>query len=95
MKKVSLSGSLRANVGKKDASALRKEGRVPCVVYGGKEQTAFHVSEIELKKIVWSPSVYSVELNLDGKIIPARPYNTTSINIKYSSRCANNLRFRV
>jgi len=71
MKKVSLSGSLRANVGKKDASALRKEGRVPCVVYGGKEQTAFHVSEIELKKIVWSPSVYAVELNIDGKVIPA------------------------
>lgn len=71
MKKVSLSGSPRANVGKKDASALRKEGRVPCVVYGGKEQTAFHVSEIELKKIVWSPNVYQVEISLEGKTIPA------------------------
>ena len=32
---VSMSGSSRENVGKKDAKALRKQGLVPCVVYGG------------------------------------------------------------
>jgi large subunit ribosomal protein L25 len=34
MKKAQLSGSLRANVGKKDAAALRRDGMVPCVLYG-------------------------------------------------------------
>ena len=29
-----MSGSLRENVGKKDAKALRCEDKVPCVTYG-------------------------------------------------------------
>ena len=33
MKKAQLSGSLRANVGKKDAGALRRQGMVPCVKF--------------------------------------------------------------
>ena len=40
MKTVSMSGSLRENVGKKDAKSLRKQGLVPCVVYGGKGEQA-------------------------------------------------------
>ena len=66
MKTVSLSGSRRANVGKKDAAAIRKSGMIPCVIYGGKEQMQFTVNEIDLKKIVWSPDVYDVHLNIDG-----------------------------
>jgi large subunit ribosomal protein L25 len=38
MKTVSLSGSLRENVGKKDAKKLRKEGLVPCVLLGAGEE---------------------------------------------------------
>ena len=45
MKNVSLSGSLRENVGKKDAKRNRKEGKVPCVLYGGKEQIHFIAEE--------------------------------------------------
>lgn len=67
MKTVSLSGSRRANVGKKDASAIRKSGKVPCVIYGGKEQVHFTCSELELGKIVWSPDAHEVKLNIDGK----------------------------
>ncbi len=45
MKTVSLSGSLRENVGSKDAKVLRKEGRVPGVIYGNGENIHFHVKE--------------------------------------------------
>ncbi len=41
MKTVSLSGSPRENVGKKDAAALRAQGKTPVVMYGGKEQIHF------------------------------------------------------
>ena len=41
MKSVSISGSPRENVGKKDAKKHRNEGKVPCVLYGGKEQIHF------------------------------------------------------
>ena len=67
MKTVQLSGSLRANVGKKDASSLRSAGLVPCVLYGQGQQTHFSVKQVAIDKIVYSPDVYQVELNIDGK----------------------------
>ena len=67
MKTVSLSGSPRESVGKKDAAALRRDGRVPSVLYGGTEQIHFHISELEIKKLIYSPDAYEIHLNLDGK----------------------------
>lgn len=66
MKKAQLSGSPRANVGKKDARSLRVAGRVPCVLYGTGEQTHFSVRQVDLEKIVFSPDVYHIELDIDG-----------------------------
>lgn len=66
MKTVSLSGSLRESVGKKDAVQLRKSGRVPAVLYGGSDQVHFHVDEIELEKITHNPDVFVINLDLDG-----------------------------
>lgn len=67
MKTAQLSGSSRANVGKKDAAAIRKEGRVPAVLYGTGEQTHFSVKAIDIEKIVFSPDVYKIELDINGK----------------------------
>jgi large subunit ribosomal protein L25 len=67
MKTAQLSGSLRANVGKKDAKALRNEGLVPCVLYGQGEQTHFAVKRVPLEKLVFSPDVYQIELDVNGK----------------------------
>lgn len=67
MKKAQLSGSLRSNVGKKDAASLRLAGLVPCVIYGQGTQTHFAVKRTELDKVVYSPEVFQVELDLDGK----------------------------
>ena len=67
MKKVSLSGSLRGNVGKKDAKALRNAGKVPCVIYGGKDQIHFSVEETAFKPILYTPNSYLINLNVDGK----------------------------
>ena len=68
MKKVSLSGSLRENVGKKDAKMHRRGFQVPCVVYGGKEQVHFVADEKALMKIMHTPVAYIFELNIDGKM---------------------------
>ncbi len=67
MKRVSISGSVRENVGKKDAKRLRREGKVVCVIYGGKEQKHFSVEENAFKKLVYTPEVYIVDLDLDGE----------------------------
>lgn len=66
MKTVSISGSPRANVGKKDAKALRRAGNVPCVLYGGKEQVAFYAQESAFKKLVYTPDVHIVNLDING-----------------------------
>jgi large subunit ribosomal protein L25 len=66
MKSVSISGSSRANVGKKDAKAVRNAGFVPCVLYGGKEQKAFQVKYNDLLPLVYTPEVLTVDLNIDG-----------------------------
>jgi large subunit ribosomal protein L25 len=67
MKSVSLSGSLRENVGKKDARRHRREGEIPSVLYGGKEQVHFTVNEKAFSKLLFTPEVNLVRLNLDGR----------------------------
>jgi len=67
MKKVQLSGSSRANVGKKESKAVRNAGMVPCVLYGQGVQTHFSVKAIDIERIVYSPDVFQVEVEIDGK----------------------------
>ena len=71
MKKVSVSGSPREDVGKKDAKRLRREGNVPCVVYGGKEQIQFFASEKSFKDIVYTPDACIVQLSIGKKKMEA------------------------
>ncbi|MGV6860303.1 MAG: 50S ribosomal protein L25/general stress protein Ctc [Putridiphycobacter sp.] len=66
MKKVSLSGSPRENVGKKDTKAIRAAKRVPAVVYGSGKQTHFSVKHTDMEKIVYNKDVFNVELDVDG-----------------------------
>ena len=67
MKSVSISGSLRGNVGKKDAKALRKEEKVPCVLYGGTEQVHFWAEVGSFKKLIFTPDVQLIQLEIEGK----------------------------
>ncbi len=78
MKQVSLSGSPRENVGKKDAKKHRKEGNVPCVMYGGKEQIHFVASDKAFRKLIFTPEVYIVNLDIAGKT-----YNTVIQEVQY------------
>ena len=67
MKTVSLSGSLRENVGKKDARKNRREAKIPCVLYGGKEQVHFTADEKTLMKIIHTPVAHIVKLEVAGQ----------------------------
>lgn len=67
MKSVEMSGSPRANVGKKDAKLLRTQGKVPCVLYGGENQLSFSVEEKQFKPLVYTPDVHTVELEVGGE----------------------------
>lgn len=70
MKTVSISGSTRENVGKKDARDLRAKGLIPCVVYGaGETEQHFYAEEKLLDPLFASPEVCFVELEIAGKKI--------------------------
>ena len=66
MKTASLSGSSRESVGKKDASQLRLNNRVPAVLYGGGDQKHLSVGELDISKIVVNPDVFQIDLDVDG-----------------------------
>ncbi len=67
MKRVSMSGSPREGVGKKDAKAQRRAGNVICVMYGGEEQVSFTLPGKKFDKIIFTPDVYLVDLEIGGK----------------------------
>ena len=73
MKEIDVTGQKRVELGKKATKALRKEGLVPCNLYGlaekdGKpEALAFAIPEKEVRKIVYTPHIYVINLIIDGE----------------------------
>ena len=74
MKEIAINGQKREATGKKATKQLRKEGLVPCNLYGevkgndGLPQAlSFSASFAELRKVVYTPEVYVVNINIDGK----------------------------
>src|SRR4029079_6804008 len=66
MKSLSINGTKRAAQTKQETKQLRAKGMVPCVLYGGKEQIHFSAPALSFKPLVYSPEVYTVDLNIDG-----------------------------
>ena len=66
MKSVALNGNKRAERGSSKANNLRKEEKVPAVIYGGKENVHFTVNEVKFNKIINTPEVYFIDLDVDG-----------------------------
>jgi large subunit ribosomal protein L25 len=66
MKTIAISGSPRENVGKRDAKELRYEGKVPAVLYGGKEQVHFAVLSTDLNEAIYTPEANFLEITIGG-----------------------------
>ena len=78
MKSIEIKGSLRTETGKKATHSLRKENGVPCALYGIQKDengkpvaTHFTVTVEGLRKLVYTPHIYVVDLNIDGKVVNA------------------------
>ena len=97
MKSISISGSARTEVGKKATNALRKEGKVPCCIYGvqknenGEPVTkTFSVPVEGLRKLVYTPDIHVVDLTIDGtttkailKDIQFHPVKDTILHVDF------------
>lgn len=66
MKVFELSGVARTEFGKKAAKNLRKEELVPCNLYGLGINKTFTVKAADIQKLIVTPVVYAVKLNIDG-----------------------------
>ena len=72
MKEISISGQKREALGKKASKLLRKEGLVPCNLYGEAKEDgkpvafSFATPYSELRKVIFTPHIYVVKINIDG-----------------------------
>lgn len=74
MREINVNGKKRTDVGKKASKEMRKEGFVPCNLYGEKkgenglpEALSFMVPMSELRKVVYTPHIYVVNLDVEGE----------------------------
>jgi large subunit ribosomal protein L25 len=68
MKEFNIKGSERKEVGKNDARKLRKNGYVPCIIYGAEKNIHFYTELKSFNNLVYTPNVYIVNIDLDGKV---------------------------
>ena len=66
-----LKANKRDSFGTKYAKAYRKEGMIPCVLYGGKENRKFLVKPLEIRDLVYTHEFKIVELDFDGQLVQA------------------------
>lgn len=78
MESISIKGSKRKSLGKADAKALRNEGLVPCIIYGGKEEVHVQIDEREFNQLIYTPNQYIVNVDVDGDT-----YSTILKDIQY------------
>ena len=74
MKEISLTGKKRTEVGKKASKLMRKEGMIPCNLYGEAKgenglpaALAFMIPMTELRKVVYTPHIYVINLDIEGE----------------------------
>lgn len=74
MKSIDIKGTVRTATGKKAAKEIRKNGGVPCNLYGEARgenglpvALSFTVTAAGLRNLVYTPDIYSVNLDIDGK----------------------------
>jgi len=70
MKTIEIKGFKRETVGKKATKQLRNDGNVPCVLYGGEEVVHFYAPVNDFRHLFYTPNVYIVNIDVDGKKYP-------------------------
>ena len=64
MKVIALKGDVRDQLGKSFTKQLRKDGKVPCVIYGSGDNKHFSVYQADFKHLVYTPNSYLVKIAL-------------------------------
>lgn len=67
MKTITIEGQLRTGFGKAATRAIRSQGMVPGVIYGGQTEVNFYAPAAAFKPLVYTPEFQVAEVKVDGK----------------------------
>jgi large subunit ribosomal protein L25 len=67
MKTIRIIGEARTDLGTTATRRLREEGKIPCILYGGKEHVSFSAYAGDFKNVVYTPNTYLVQIEVGGK----------------------------
>ncbi len=66
MKTVNIEGKVRTSTGKSASNAIRRQGNIPCTLYGLGVNINFEVPESALRSIIYTPDFFKVNVSIDG-----------------------------
>lgn len=68
MKTFQINAKKRDTYGKKESKQVRRDGSIPCAIYGNGETVHFSVDAKEIKPLIYTPNAHIVEINIEGNI---------------------------
>ncbi|MFO7616716.1 MAG: 50S ribosomal protein L25/general stress protein Ctc [Bacteroidales bacterium] len=71
MKTLDLKGTIRTETGKKATKRVRREEKIPCILYGINQPIHFEADAKEYGHLIYTPHVYLANLDLDGAVYQA------------------------
>ncbi len=67
MEVISIQSQPKTQAGKKIARQIRRDGLIPCVLYGIEENLHFSIKPSEVKPLIYTPDFKVAQINIDGK----------------------------
>lgn len=70
MQVVTINGTPRTDLGKKATKAIRNQGFIPAVLYGGNEVIHFNTTSADVRELVYTPDFKRADITVDGTTYP-------------------------
>ena len=67
MEVIKVKGEIRTDLGKKATKKLRREGLIPCNLYGKNASLHFFANPIDFKDLIYTPDFKKAEIELEGE----------------------------
>ncbi len=81
MVKITFNAEKREKAGKGAARACRREGRIPAVIYGGKQETVMiSLHPVELEKALDTAGFYEAEIEV---LVDGKKYNVVCQDVQF------------
>lgn len=66
MKTITVKGSIRESVGKRNSKDIRKNDAVPCVIYGGEKNIHLSAQSLDLRDLIYTNEFRKANIEVDG-----------------------------